>query len=247
MSGVTVNDSGPHFPPLPLLEMWDSGSGPVTETQDAIRLLRLQQSAGNLAILRGDIGRGTGFGQPPVPNVQVHATLASNRAETTVTTDADGHYEFPLLPAGGYEIAADPTGSFRPNSLPVSLTPGSCTKVTIPGLTSFDISGFVHYPDGSPVENAHVLVVSADNTWFTTMQTWVDGSYSLRNVEPGDYVMGVNPPSAPPWDPSTMESKGTKIPTASTYYPGVSTRPAAQVLTFGTTDRKGIDFVLPRR
>jgi hypothetical protein len=223
-------------------------SRPVAEAQDDIRVLRLQQIAGNLAILRGDVGRGTGFGQPPVPDVQVHATLKPNEVQTTVATDANGHYEFPLLPAGDYEVSVDPTGSFRPESRPVSLRPGSCSKVTVPGFTRLDISGYVSYSkySRSPVAGAHVLVVSADNTWFMTIDTKDDGSYYFSSVEPGDYVIGVNPPNAPPWDHTTMESKGTQIPTASLYYPDATTRSRAQALTHTTQDQKGINFVLPK-
>ena len=230
------------------LDLFPMRSRPVAEAQDDIRLLRLQQIAGNLAILRGDVERGSGFGQPPVPDVQVHAMLKHNEVQTIVTTDANGHYEFPLLPAGDYEVSVDPTGSFRPESRPVSLRPGSCSKVTVPGFTRLDISGYVSYSKDSrsPVAGAHVLIVSADNTWFMTIDTKDDGSYYFNSVEPGDYIIGVNPPDAPPWDHTTMENKDTPIPTASLYYPNASDRSGAQVLAHGTQDQKGINFVLPK-
>src|SRR5262249_7481979 len=42
----------------------------------------------------------------PVPDVQITMHSQETNEERTVTTNSDGYYEFPLLPAGHYRLSA---------------------------------------------------------------------------------------------------------------------------------------------
>src|SRR5579885_1960042 len=46
----------------------------------------------------------------PVAGVKVRAHNQATNEEREVTTNADGYYEFPLMPAGPYHIETEATG-----------------------------------------------------------------------------------------------------------------------------------------
>jgi hypothetical protein len=233
------------------MDVWAGKSRPVSEAQDDIRILRLQQRAGNLAILRGevDLGEAGIFGNG-IPGERVRAIRKSAQMEYTTTTVANGRYEFQLLPSGDYEIKVDPAGSFRPNAETVSLDPGSCREVTIPGIVEGKIAGHVRYPDGSPVPNAEVVIASSDNTWYETDITDSHGNYDSGWLEAGDYVIGmvdVCSRKTACVAEGSHAGRDIQIPAAEVYYPGVRIRSKAKLLKLANKERKGIDIVVPKR
>jgi hypothetical protein len=92
-----------------------------------------------------------------------------------------------------------------------------------------------------------VLIVSEDQTWFTTTKADERGHFRIDMVQPGKYVVGINLPGAPPWKLGGGAGPGLDIPPASLYYPGVQSRSAALAITLAEDQKRDdIDFVVSK-
>jgi hypothetical protein len=72
------------------------------------------------------------------------------------------------------------------------------------------------------VPNVPVIIMSADNSWFTTSGADARGYFTFDSLKPGEYVIGINLPGAPDWKYAGGAGVGVAAPIASLYYNGAA-------------------------
>jgi hypothetical protein len=93
-----------------------------------------------------------------------------------------------------------------------------------------------------PLAGAQALLISVDESWWSTEQVGSNGYFSYESLRPGRYVIGVRLVSPP----SPDQSGGGPPPPASLYYPGVQNRSAAAAIALRTDEKRdNIDFSIP--
>jgi hypothetical protein len=228
-----------------VLDYYGNDSLPVAGAKEKIATLRLLETIGDRGILRGNVWKGDPIQGKPVGHALVVAQAEAGNLRFATTSDANGRYEFPPLPAGSYKITAHRVGSFRPEDASVDVSRGSCGDLTLTRDPHAQIAGHVRHPDGSPVAEAQALLISVDESWWSTLEVDANGYFVYESLRPGHYVVGVRltrPPS-----PNTV-SGGTPSPEASLYYPGVQNRSAAAIIALRTDEKRdNIDFAVPEQ
>lgn len=225
-----------------VLDYYGNDSLPVADAKEQIDTLRRLETIGDRSILRGEVGRNPLGPWKPVGHARVVAQGETENLRFVTTTDGNGRYEFPPLPAGSYKITVRPVGSFRPEDTSVDVSRGSCWHVTLTRYPRAQIGGHVRYPNGSPVAGAQALLISVDGSWWSTQQVDANGYFRYEMLDAGRYVIGVRLASPPP--PNTVA--GGTPPQASLYYPGVIKRSAAAAIALRTdAKRDNIDFTVP--
>lgn len=188
----------------------------------------------------------------------------------TATTDAQGHFEFTGLPAGGYRLTANP-GQYAAGYLGIAyggkrpMGPGS---VPDPGATidlaegqRFDratialprgavVSGRVADENGDPLARVQVYSVfyapgsSRGQRMGMSAQTDDLGHFRLYGLTPGEYVVVAEAREAtfvPPNAPPEREED--KIGFMTTYYPGTADEASAQrVRARAGTETPGVEI-----
>jgi len=223
-----------------VLDYYGNDSLPVADAQKQIETLRRLKNIGNFGVVRGTVMRKWGEGKT-VPNAHVVARRESDGAQFAASSDADGRYEFAPLPPGEYKITVDPVGSYQPDDSSASVTGGTCWDVLLSRSPHGEIGGHIRHADGSTVPNVGVVIMSADNSWYLTRTADADGHFSFGSLEPGQYVVGINPPRGGAMEFGSGAGQGVTPPTASMYYGGATQRSGALVITL-TADEKRDDF-----
>ncbi|MEE4356364.1 MAG: SdrD B-like domain-containing protein, partial [Desulfococcaceae bacterium] len=125
----------------------------------------------------------------------------------TATTNPDGTYSFPDIPAGSYTVTeSDPSGftSTTPNSLPVNLTDEGSAIADFGDMVIGTISGMVYNDtdgDGVPeagedgIGGVTVTLTDAAGTVVATATTNPDGTYTFEDIPDGSYTVVENNPS----------------------------------------------------
>ena len=230
------------------LDFYGNDSRPVAYAQAQIKTLRRLQTIGDFGILRGKVVRGGYLERKAVPNARVVARRASDNTQFVATTDSDGHYEFPPVPPGEYNLTADPVGLFQVDKGWADVTRGSCWHVTLSRSPHAELGGHVRRSDGPPLPEVDILIMREDEEWFTTAKADERGYFHVDSLQPGKYVIGINLPGAPAWKVGGGAGAGLDIPPASLYYPGVQSRSAALAITLaGDEKRDDIDFAVSKQ
>jgi hypothetical protein len=232
----------------PIKLPYGGDSLPVAYAQEQIATLRRLETIGNLSILRGHVMRGESDDGKPLPNARVTARSKSDGTQFSSTTDADGRYEFQLLPAGSYKITVAPVGSYQPDKSGIDLKPGACWDLTLSRSPHAKISGHVRHYDGSPVAGIDLVLIGSDNSWYWTDQTDEKGYFEFDSLDPGKFVLGLNFPKRPDWFNGGCGGDCSKAPPASQFYPGVPDRSAARIIELATDEKLDhLDFTIPAK
>jgi len=219
---------------------------PLARAQEQIETLRSLEKIGDFAILRGQVLQGPFFDRKVVPATRVVALRESDNAQFVATTDANGRYEFQPLPPGRYKITVGAVGSYQPDDSGVDLHRGACWDLTLSRSPHAQIGGHLKHSNGSPVPDVDVVLISSDDTWYSTTQADKNGQFMFDQLKPGQYVVGLNSPARPDWFNGGGAGAGVEIPPASLFYPGVANRSAAVVISLATDEKRDdIDFILP--
>ena len=227
-----------------VLDYYGNDSRPVADAQEQVETLRRLENIGDFAFLRGRVMQGTTFGGQAVPYAHVIANRESDDIQFVSTAGADGRYEFQPLPPGKYKITVHSAGSTQPDDSGIELSRGACWDLTLSRSPHAQLGGHVHRPDGSTMPNVDVIIMSADNSWFTTSQTDARGSFTFDSLKPGEYVVGINLPGAPAWESAGGGGVGVAPSTASQYYGGTAVRSDALVIKLATDEKRDdIDFI----
>jgi len=181
------------------------------------------------------------------------AGTLSQTNQTTVLTDAAGHFSFKDQTSGKYTVRATLDGFFGPsvNGFPSSSATKTVNIESQKPVPASDIymskggviSGRLRDPNGQPASGVSVAAFRVTYTngrpqWSQANGKATDdrGEFRIFWLPPGEYYVGITPRavSAVP----SLQDKWTR-----TFYPGVSDTAAAGVLTVKDgMETPGIDF-----
>lgn len=209
------------------------------------------------AVIRGRIFASAGR---PAVRASVRVTGRSGFT-TSVSTDADGRYEFTELKADRYRVTATKPGylaldygQHRPleRGVELRLTDGQVLQdidVTLPSGGA--IAGRITDENGDPLEGVGLRLLQFAYrggrkglfpvSGVRPRVTDDRGQYRLFDIPPGDYVVVAVPtPGNPRFQPAKNQ-----IGYAPTYYPGTPTPADAQRVNVGLSQTSpGVDFAL---
>ena len=229
-----------------ILDYYGNDSLPVAHALERIETLRRLRTIGDFAIVRGRVMRDVSYSGETVSHAKVTARRLSDGLQFVSTTGSDGRYELPPLPPGEYKITVDRIGSYQPDDSSITVRSGQCWSLTLSRSPHALIGGHVRRYDGSPVPDVDVVLISSDNTSYTTTHTDRDGYFKFDGQRPGEFVVGLNFPNRPDWFNGGGAGAGVKIPPASMFYPGVVDRAHARIIHLATDEKLDkIDFTLP--
>ena len=229
-----------------VLDYGGNDSIPVGDAQEQIETLRRLVTIGNFGIVRGHVMQGLSFEGNTVPHAHVVARRESDGVQFATTSDGDGRYEFEPLPPGEYKITSGRVGSYRPDDSGARVGAGECWDVTLTRSPHGRVGGHVRHADGSPVPDVDVVIMSADNSWYQTDRADAGGRFRFDSMDPGEYVVAINLPGAPPWADGGGGGPGVAPKTASMYYGGATARSGALVITLTADEKRDdLDFIAP--
>lgn len=173
----------------------------------------------------------------------VEVTITGGREPLRAHTNALGEYYLRIDRTGPYRLSASFEGHSSPEAEYKFDAKEDCSEINFGMWTASRFTGHVYGADGKPVADIEtkILPVDGNSRGGGTGKTLADGSFEIRNVQPGDYYLGVNPggiTAEQPWEPR--------------YFPGTSTVAGARVFHItGAETAVNLDFELtaarPRR
>lgn len=173
-------------------------------------------------------------------------TLKGPSGNLDTTTDELGQFTFRNLEAGRYQVEARKPGWV---ASPVAVEVGTgCKQVGVSAKEQqSSVSGRVRPAPGQPFTRVPISLVPVKpppNYWNSGKPSVDgDGNFSIKDVEPGEYLLAVNPRGIP--YPSREDSYSRRLmpglPFAGWFYPGVETRERAEVIRV----ERGVDVKLP--
>jgi len=172
--------------------------------------------------------------------------------QASVLTDRTGHFAFPSLPRGKYTVWVQRFNYYGPllNGFPTSTASATIAFDPTRPPSALDlfmtqgmaITGRILDPRGQPALGMGITAYQqtyrdGKPLWSPVLSRAIDdrGEYRLSPLPPGDYYVGVTPPTNAPIPPG-------QNPLARTFFPGVTEPLEATKLVLKTTDVTGIDF-----
>jgi hypothetical protein len=232
-----------------VLDYYGNDSRPVADAKEQIETLRRLKNIGNFGIVRGYVlqnHQGQG-----ISNATVVAHRVPDDLKFYAITDGNGRYEFQPLPTDKYKFTVDPIGSFRLDDSGdddgLDVTRGSCWQDVLAHSPHVELGGHVRRLDGSPMPRVDILIISEDNSWWTS-KTNEHGYFNIEWLQPGEYVVGINLPGASAWKSGGCSGSACKAPPESLYYSGVQDRSSALAIKLEDGEkREDIDFTVPNQ
>jgi hypothetical protein len=162
---------------------------------------------------------------PPLANVKV---IMEGPGTYEAVTDAKGQYRVEGVTPGEYTVRAQaPPGlAARGPDRTAKVVDRGCAEISFWLESSSGLSGRVLNPQGLPVANAEIFLVSADKErwrgYFDAAYADKEGNYAFKLIPPGRYVLIIR------YDGTTSQTR----PFPPMYYPGVADKTQAEILTF---------------
>jgi len=231
-----------------VIGLYTGSSGSITNAyiQREVATYRRLKTIGSLGLLQGSVFHGEYIESATIPNALVTAANPRSGISFTTTTDAEGHYEFQPLTPGRYNLTVAPIGAYKADRSYANVEAGVCWDVSLDREAHGEISGRILRANGSPATNIDLVIIDADNTGYTTLQTDGDGRFDSYAYPPGKYILGVNFPPNPTWFNGSGAGADLKLPPASWFYPGVQDRSHATILTLNPDQKlTNINITLP--
>ena len=201
---------------------------------------RISIPATGTGVIRGRVVDGVSGAAVPRARVRV---MGGGPQRPSVTTDADGRFEFTKLPAGTFTLAVekatymlgrypDAGRTLRTMGRPLLLRAGeSIDSIAIPLFRGAAISGHVMDASGDLVESAQVALMRLSPGGRPTMRNSTStndlGEFRLGKLEPGSYVLLATARRFGPGEPVPVDVEPPPQPLP-TYYPGVAAIDLAQ-------------------
>ncbi|WP_407640302.1 MMPL family transporter [Actinacidiphila rubida] len=132
-------------------------------------------------------GRVTGSASLPIPRAELTLIASDGRQVGRSRADKDGTFLLPTPGAGSFVLVASATGH-HPQTASVMTTdrPVDC-DVRLSGTGT--LTGTVRRADGTPVEDARVVLKDADGHEVASVRTGADGAYAFSNLYAGSYTL----------------------------------------------------------
>jgi protocatechuate 3,4-dioxygenase beta subunit len=160
--------------------------------------------------------------QVPLANVRVIVTGKDKQVEAT--TDDEGRYKTPSLPAGEYTVRVEPPQGMSEQEQKVTVADLGCAEVSFWPRWDGGLSGIVYDAEGRPAAGVRIYPVKAEKRgmdWTTYGQSDEDGKYEVKGIQPGRYRI-------------VLQHIGLNASQSRTifYHPGVSDPEQADVISF---------------
>jgi hypothetical protein len=206
----------------------------------------------------------------PIPRARVTLRPIEGRQDYATAADAAGRFGFPDVPAGRYTLMVSKpayltaffgTGQgVLPPGLPIAVAAGQTVKdVTLRMVRGGVITGTVIDETGAPVPGVRLQImqpfgsgedrrlgnVVIQGAPFTDDR----GRYRIYGLQPGSYVVGIQPATGPPEAIRQGTSTSRTVSYTPVYYPGTDAAAQASLVRVAVgQDTDGIDipmFLVP--
>jgi 5-hydroxyisourate hydrolase-like protein (transthyretin family) len=156
-------------------------------------------------------------------NVRVIVTGKDKQVEAT--TDDQGRYKTPLLPAGEYTVRAEPPQGMSELEQKVTVADRGCAEVSFRPRWDGRLSGIVFDAEGRPATGVTIYLVKVEKRrtdWMTYGESDENSKYEVKGIQPGRYRIVFQHIGLNAYQPKTIF-----------YHPGVSDPEQADVISFG--------------
>ena len=176
--------------------------------------------SGSVTLIREDAGNSSA----PLSDARVIVT--GEDKEVDVTTDNDGRFKTPTLPAGEYIVRLEPPEGMSAPEEKVTVADGGCAEVLFWPRWDGRLSGTVLNADGQPATGVRIHLVRVEKigllAWVNICHSGEDSRYELKGIQPGRYRVA-------------LQHIGlSNTPTKTIFYhPGVSDPGRAEIISFG--------------
>jgi hypothetical protein len=207
---------------------------PVDQATSALEYLRSSQRGTAPTEV---FGEATAYGSPsakrfPLPQTKIH--LKGENRQLDFLTDEDGRFHGIVKP-GKYAFTAEFPAGYEADYLPAVITTieHRCTQVSVAARSAASITAHIIDVDGDvlgPMSSVQLTLETAEDQQFV-QSVWPDEKSNLHadNLLPGRYILGLNTYLPVSW--STPHYPPT-------YFPGVSRRSDAEVITLSAGEHK---------
>ncbi len=190
-----------------------SGTRPLEDVAPLVRHVQ-DVTAGRArgALIWGNVVgvKAPGGGSEPMPGARISVTGPDTRE---VTVDGNGRFVAEGMTPGTYRVGGRTSSlaSFLP-LYPRAVTLASiesCTEMTLVFERGGRIEGQVNGPDGKPLPDVDVVIMSQDDGYGMRARTSADGRFSFPRVDAGRYSVTIDesgwlPTHAPTGPPSRV-------------------------------------------
>jgi Carboxypeptidase regulatory-like domain len=161
--------------------------------------------------------------QVPLANVRVIVTGKNKQVE--VTTDDEGRYKTPSLPAGEYTVKTEPPEGMSVQEQKVTIADRGCAEIYFWSRWDGRLSGTVFDAEGQPATGVRIYLVKSEKTgmdWMTSGQSDENSQYEVKEIQPGRYRI-------------VLQHIGLNTAQRKTifYHPGVSEPEQADIISIG--------------
>jgi hypothetical protein len=231
---------------------------PLAEADDDLAFIRGLPTSGMEGLVFGKVGKRNHDWKEgeqwykPVPDVEV--TIEGETTHYQAQSDAKGNFRVDKVLPGKYLVKLKlPPGLIRNAQLKdegativeneIEVAARGCAETDFYLESDTRVSGRVLDVKGNPVPNLPLNMRGAPSNQnrvntFLYATTDADGNFEFKIVPPGDYLLGFR----------IMSSQADSIPFPRTYYPGVTSRALAKIVSVKEGESlQRIDIQFPAR